>query len=527
MKKDNLYTGTEAREQLMIGIKKVADAVGSTMGTGGSNAILEAIENPGHLMTNDGYSIANAIELSHPIQEMGRKILIESINRANKNSGDGSSTTAVLTSAIIEEGMKHLNEASPMDIKRSLEAMLPTIAENIKAQTRELYVAGELSLKMLEEVATISSEDPAIGKTIAEIYAKIGKTGIIHWDVSKTAEDTFTVGSGLTIEGAKYYSPYMCDATEGGNSTGQVRIKDPYILITKQKISSAAEFNEIGQTLYNKEVRDLIVFCDDIDPLVIPDIIKTRMVRGFRFVLVKMPVFWKDEWFEDLALASGAKIVDPAAGLTLKQLTIDHLGRFDSIVITKDDTFIDGVKDLSEHIAKLEEEATDRTKLRASRLNTKTARYFVGAMSDSALSYRRLKVEDAIAAAYQALNGGIVPGGGAALLNASAIMRDTQGVGAAILKVALEAPARQIYKNAGVHVDAFMYSGTDVGGLDTRIKKEVGDMFEAGIVDPAIIVMNCLKNAISVAASVLTANTVVTLPREEADPGVPTQPVLR
>lgn len=527
MRKDNLYTSTEAREKLMTGVKKLAAAVGSTMGTGGSNAIIEAIENPGHLMTNDGFSIANAVVLADPIEEMGRKILVESINRANKSSGDGSSTTAVLTAGILEEGVKHLGEASPMDIKRELEACLPIIEESVKKQSRSLEVAGEISPKMLEEVATISAEDPTIGSRIAEIYTKIGKTGIIHWDISKTAEDTYTIGSGITVDMAGYYSPYMCDATESGQSTNQIRIKNPLVLITKQKISSAAEFNDLGQNLYSRDVRDLVVFCDEVDPLVIPDIVKTRMVRGFRFVLVKMPVLWKDWWYEDLALASGGKVIDPSAGLSLKNVQYSDLGTFDNILITKEDTYIDGIKDVSAHVAALEAEATDDSKLRASRLNTKTARYFVGAHSDSALSYRRLKVEDAISAAWQALNGGIVPGGGVALLNASAVLRDgVQTVGSRILQRALEEPTRHIYRNAGVHVDNFLYSGTDVGGLDSRKKKEVGDMFEAGIIDPANIVLNAVKNAISVAASILTANTVVTLPREEQEPSQPL-PVVR
>lgn len=518
MKKDNLFVGNEAREKLKSGIAKVANAVGSTMGTGGSNAVLEAIESPGHLMTNDGYSIANAIMLSDPIEEMGRKILVEAINRANKNSGDGSSTTAVLTAAIIDEGMKHLEEASPMDIKRSLEECVPVIEASIKAQTRQVVTDGAIDLTLLEQVASLSAEDEEIGKRIAEIYSLIGKEGIIHWDISKTIEDSYTIGQGITVEGAGYYSPYLTDATESGQSTGHIRLKNPLVLITKQKISNAAEFNDIGQHLYTQDVRDLVVFCDDIDPLVLPDLIKTRMVRGFRFVIVKMPVLWKDQWFEDLAIASGAKVVDPVAGFRLKDVKYEHLGNFGNILITRTDTYIDGVKDLATHVNALEDEATDDSKLRASRLNTKTARYFVGAQSDSALSYRRLKVEDAISAAWQALNGGIVPGCGVALLNAasriSASNRLPSTVGGNILRRALEQPTRQIYQNAGVTVHEFLYSGEDVGGLDTRQKKEVGSLFDVGVIDPSNVVLNAVKNAISVAAAVLTANTVVTLPRD-------------
>ena len=231
-----------------------------------------------------------------------------------------------------------------------------------------------------------------------------------------------------------------------------------------------------------------------------------------------MPVLWKDWWYEDLAKATNAKIVDPAAGLPMRDLKHEHLGRVGNIVITKDETYIDGIADVSEHVATIEAEATDDSKLRASRLNTKTARYFVGAHSDSALSYRRLKVEDAISAAWQALNGGIVTGGGSALLNVSAVLKGSKTIGSKILATALEAPARRIYANAGARVpDMFMYSGTDIGGFDSRSKKEIGDMFKAGIIDPRNVVLNACKNAISVAATVITAPTIVTLPREEHD----------
>lgn len=508
MRSDNLHFNSQ--EKLFAGIKKIAQAVGGTMGTGGNNAIIEAIESPGHLMTNDGYSIANSIVLADPIEDMGRKILLESINRANKASGDGSSTTCVLTASIIEEGMKHTKEHHPMDIKRSIEECLPVIEESLKAQTREI------TIDTVAQVATISSEDESIGNMIQEIYQQIGKDGLIYWDISKTAEDTYTIGQGITVDGAGFVSPYMCDATETGQNTNQIRIKDAYILITKQKISSSKDLNSISFSLNSKEIKDIVVFCDEFDPLIIPDFIETRAVKGFRIVLVKMPVLWRDWWYADLAIATGAKIVDPSAGLPMKNVSLEHLGRVGNIVITKEDTYIDGIQDVSEHVKTLEEEATDDTRLRASRLNTKTARYFVGAHSDSALSYRRLKVEDAISAAYQALNGGIVVGGGSALLNVSAILKEKKTIGAKLLAKAIEAPARQIYKNSGAQVpDNFLYSGTDKGGFDSRTKKEIGDMFEAGIVDPTNVVFNAVKNAISVSATVLTAPTLVTFPRED------------
>ena len=507
MIKDNLHF--DAQEKLKAGIKKVAKAVGSTMGTGGSNAIIEAIESPGHLLTNDGYSIANNIILADPIEDMGRKILLEAINRANKASGDGSSTTCVLTDAILDEGFKHSGEGHPMDIKRSLEECLPLIEESLKAQSRTITVDD------VHQVATVSAEDEQIGKTIGEIYKQIGKDGIINWDISKTGVDSYTIGTGITVEEATYASPYMCDATENGQNTNQIRIKNPRILITKQKLTSSSDFNAIAAALHGDDIKDLVVFVDDFDPLIVNDLVLTRAHKGFRIILVKMPVLWKDWWFEDLTRATNAKLIDPTAGFTMKNLSLADLGTVENILITKDATYLDGIADLTTHIEALKEEDTDDTLLRASRLNTKTARYYVGAHSDSALSYRRLKVEDAISAAYQALQGGIVAGGGVALRK---IFSDTYTtkppvtVGEKILHIALQSPEMQIWKNAGVtHSE---YPGPSSFGVDTRTGKVV-DMFEAGIIDPTNVVLNAVKNAISVAATVLTAPTVITLPRME------------
>jgi chaperonin GroEL len=413
MIQENLHTGPEVRTKLGTGIRKIADAVGGTMGTGGSNAIIEAIESPGHFVSNDGYSIANSVMLEDPIENMGKNILLEAINRANKQSGDGSSTTTVVTAATIEEGEDAMKprmfrkRIQPMDIKRSLEECIPVIDAAIDAQKRDITV-DEVGM-----VATISAEDPQIGATIQEIYQQIGKEGIVHWDISKTSEDSYAIGTGITVEGATYASPYMCDADEAGRNTNQIRLKNPKILITKQKLTTGNDLAALGAALMAKEVRDLIVFCDEFEPLMVNDLILTRAKRGFRFVLVKMPTLWKDEWYEDLALASGAKVVDPAAGFPLKDAKVEDLGTFGNITITKEQTFIDGIEDLTDHINALKE-GDDSQQVRAARLNTKTARYFVGAHSDSALSYRRLKVEDAISAAWQALQGGIVIGGGLA-----------------------------------------------------------------------------------------------------------------
>lgn len=499
MPQDNLHVGNDSRTKLVSGIRKAAQAVGSTMGTRGSNALIQVIEMPGHMMTNDGATILQSIHFADPLEEMGKNILVESVSRANKQSGDGSSTTTVLTAAIIEEGLKCTDNA--IDIKRSLEEALPIVEEQIKAQSKEITV------DTVAQVATISAEDEEIGNRIQDIYQQIGKDGIVYWDVSKTTEDSYSIGTGINIHDAGFLSPYMCDANDAGQNTNQIRLKNPHILVTKQKITSAVDFEKIGAELFAKTVTDLVVFADEVEPLVVPDLIKTRMMRGFRFIIVKMPTIWKDQWFEDIALASGAKLVDPSAGLPMREVKMEHLGTVGDIIITKTDTYIDGIKDLSDHVKKLEDEATEESSHRASRLNTKTARYFVGAPSESALSYRRLKVEDAISAAYQALHGGIVPGAGNAM--ACVVLPDT--IGGRILETALLKPMLQIMSNAGITIKTEPAKGM---GYDTRTR-ELVNLIEAGIVNPTNVEINAVRNAISVAATVLSAPTVVTLPKHD------------
>ena len=482
--KDTLVFGEEARRRLIQGIYKCKNAVGSTMGTGGANSILETLESPNHRLTNDGATILEAIRLADPIEEMGRRILLEAVSRSNKASGDGSSTTTVLTAAILEEGQKHISEQSPMDIKRDLEACIPIIEKALNEQKRDVEI------KDVGSVAAISAEDAGIGAKIQEIYENIGKDGIIYWDISKTTEDTYTIGQGITVDGASYLSPYMCDADDKGANTGMARLKNPKILLLKQKVTSAEEFNTLAAKLHAEGLRDLVVFADEIDPLVVPSLVMTRMQRGFRILVIKMPVLWKDIWYADLAKATGATVIDPSAGLALKDASSDHLGTVAHLVVTKDETNLDGIADVSEHITALRAEDTEESALRVARLNTKTARYFVGGISDSAVSHRRFKVEDAIAAAHHALNGGIVLGGGYPLDQ----IADT--IPNAILKVALKAPYEQIAQN-----------------MNKPIYPE--DLEAQKVYDPYTIVLNSAKNAISVAANILTANTLVLLPREE------------
>ena len=506
--KTNLHT-SEARERLIKGITRCAEVVGSTMGTAGYNAIIEAIESPGHFVTNDGATILGAIQFEDPLEEMGRKIVVEAVSRANKASGDGSSTTTVLTAAILKEGEKFLKESKPMDIKRSLEAALPKVEELLKKEIVPVVVDGHINVDLLNQVATVSAEDERIGAMISEIYSQIGVGGIIHWDISKTFEDYYTIGKGITME-AGFASPYFADIQEGTNAlTNALRAKNPKILITKQKISTALDMQDVLRGLDSAGNKEVVIFADEVDPIVVSQLVQTRIQRGFRASLVKMPVLFKDQWYEDLAKCTGATIIDPVAGLTFKNMTTAHLGEVGNIVIDKENTHMDGTKDVSEHIKALEEDGSDDAKLRISRLNTKTARYFVGATSDSALSYRRLKVEDALHSAYYAIKDGVVRGGGVSLRNcADGLGAET--IGEKILGAALLEPEDIIAVNAGNKP----YIGQEDGiGLDTRTGQYV-DMFSEGIVDTSSVVLNAVRNAVSVAATVLTCGAIIQLPKQ-------------
>lgn len=501
--KDNLYSVSEARAGLIRGVDKIADAVKGTLGAAGYNYVSEKFEYPYYVVSNDGVSLAKDIELADPLERLGASMVKEVATKADKQGGDGTTTAVTLIQAIVHEGMKL--DVHPMVLKRSLEECLPIIEASIKSQTKEI------SVDEVGQVAAISAEDEKIGALIQEIYQKIGKDGILYPDISKTFEDHYTLGNGVKVEGAGLASPYMADFNENMQPLNAAVIKNASVLVTKQKITNARRDLEtiIGQ-LSGKQIRDLVIFADDMEPTVIPDLVSTRIKNGFRTVIVKLPTVWKDQWFEDIARLTKATIIDPAAGINFQSMKVGHLGTIGSFLADKNDTFLDGTEDISAYIEELNADGTDESKIRAARLNTKTARLFVGASSDAALSYKRLKVEDARNAAYQALHGGVVAGGGVTLLNASKMMPDT--VGGNILKATLIAPMKQICANAGYEWSE--WKGTPTTGYNAKTG-EIVDMWEAGIIDPAQVVLGSVRNAISVAATILTAKVAVTIPRRE------------
>lgn len=439
---NNLYTGTEAREKLIRGVDAVADAVKLTLGAAGSNAILQAEVQPFHRITNDGVSIAQSIILADPVENMGANIIKEIASRSDKESGDGTTTATVLAQAILHEGLK--STASPMEIKRSLDECLPLILNGIDDQKKEI------SVEEVGQVAAISGESEELGTLIQEIYQEIGKEGIIELDNSNLPTTHYELTEGVRLRFAGYLGAYSC--TEQGKAV----YKNPKILISKEKITSVDQLVDIFKMADKADIHEMVIYCDEIDMAVASRLALTHLQGGFKTLIIQAPTLWKDWLYEDFALLTGATVIDFSNGKTFKNFRMEDFGTCDKIISTKDETRVLGTKDVSEHIAQLEEKGKldDQQKVRASWLQTKVAIIKLGANSDSELSYKRLKTIDAISASKLALEDGIVAGGGVALCNLVDKMPDT--VGGRILREALKSPMKQIITNAGCNAEEIM-----------------------------------------------------------------------
>lgn len=518
MKQDNFKSGKEARDLLIAGADKVANAVKGTLGAAGYNFLAEHTLPPYVITSNDGVTLAKAIHLADPYENLGASLMKEIATRADKSSNDGTTTAITLAQAIIHEA-KDL-DIQPMQLKRELEACIPIVEKALKAQAKEIDVSE------IAKVATISAEDETIGTMIGEIYSHIGRDGIIFNDSSRDFKDSYTLDKGVHIMDCGLASPYMGDMSAEGQMLSTADIKNPSILITKEKITSIKQLESLGNILNAQGKKELVIFADDFDGPAMNDLVLTRIRGGIRTTLLKLPILWKDWWLEDLAKLTGATVIDPALGIYLKDFKASMFGTCGSVVSEKENTFLDGTLDVTEWVNELMARGDDQNHLRAARLNKKTAKYHVGALTEQALKYRKDKVVDALGSAYQALHGGIVAGGGVALLNVALGMPNT--IGGKVLQKALYSPIIQIMHNGGKYTpldggfDGFRYTNATMG-FDAKSGKDV-DMFEAGIVDAYTTVLSSFKAAISVAATVLTAQVITLLPKQEQAPTDPFRP---
>lgn len=497
---DNIKDYKDSLNKMIAGIKKVSSVLRPTYGAAGSNVVIEALLPPYHRITNDGKLITDAITLIDPVENIGANILKEATDKAERESGDGRKTTFILTEAILEEAMK--SSGLPLEIKQSLDDCLSIINKEIDNQKRDITVDD------VKSVATIASENELIGGLIQEIYQKIGKEGIIEVDNSNLPETFYDITEGVRLRGARCFGQYSY--TEEGKAV----FKNPKILITREKIVSVDQLNPIFQVLKSSGINEIVIYCEDIDVSVASRLAYNHLSGNFKTLVIKSPILWKNWLFEDFAKMTGATIVDSKEGKTFKNLTLMDLGTCEKIVSDNEETRVIGIKDIKAHIDELiKESATnDQLKVRAAWLNTKVATLKVGANSESELSYISKKATDACHASYLALQGGIVAGGGVALVNAIIELPDT--LGGKILQQALRAPIKQLAENAGIQLaDGFMGDKSNKG-FNAKTKEEV-DMFEAGIVDPAMVIKNAVKNAVSIASTVITTRGIITLPKTD------------
>lgn len=506
---NNLVTGKQSLFGLLNGIKIAASAVKGTLGAAGTNAVIEQDFMPFHIITNDGATIIENIELEDPLEKRGLAFLKEAVDRSNKSSGDGSSTTVVLLESILEEGIK--TEATGMEIKRSLDELVPVV-ESVIDQNKK-----NISEQEIKHVATISAESEEIGDLLGEIYSKIGKSGIIHPEyVLGKKGFAYELIEGVRFAGTGFLSPMMVrdeNARKENRKETKAIYENPAILVTKRKIQTLNDINPLLETLSKMDKKDLVIFADDMDSGVASAMIAAHQSKLFNILIVKAPVLWKNYVYEDFAKCTGATIVEDSTGVNFKNLRLDHLGTCEKLVVDKDDTVIIGGKDLSEHISELEKEGSNDSLLRLSWLTTKTVLLKVGATSDTELSYLRLKIEDAINACRLALEDGVVVGAGMALVEVANNLPDT--LGGRILKNALKSPAKQIVYNANGDVNAVDSLSKDEGF--NAVTGQLVNLWDSNIIDPSKVVKNAFKNAISIASTILTSYAVIHKPRKSPE----------
>ncbi|MBE6848847.1 MAG: chaperonin GroEL [Ruminococcus sp.] len=534
MAKDIRY-GEEARKALQAGIDKLADTVKITLGPKGRNVVLDK-KFGAPLITNDGVTIAKDIELEDAFENMGAQLVKEVATKTNDAAGDGTTTATLLAQAIVREGMKNIAAgANPMILKKGIAKAVDAAVQSIVANSKAVEGTADI-----ERVATVSSADAAVGKLIAEAMEKVTADGVITIEESKTAETYSEVVEGMQFDRG-YISPYMVTDTEKMEAV----YDDAFILITDKKIASIQEILPLLEQIVQSG-KKLVIIAEDIEGEALTTLILNNLRGTFKCAAVKAPGFGdrRKEMLKDIAILTGGEVITEELGLDLKETTMMQLGRARQVVIQKENTIIvDGAGD-SESIkarvaqirAQIETTTSefDKEKLqeRLAKLSGGVAVIKVGAATEIEMKEKKLRIEDALAATKAAVEEGIVAGGGTAPINAIPAVKELiaslsgdEKTGAEIICRALEAPLRQIALNAGLEgsviIDKIMASEKVGFGFDAY-NEEYVDMIAAGIVDPTKVTRSALQNAASVAAMVLTTESLVADIKEpEAAPAMP------
>ncbi len=534
-----LVFSDEARRYLKTGIDVVANAVSTTLGPKGRNVALDRkFGSP--TITHDGVTVAKEIELEDPFENMGAQLLKEAATKTNDIAGDGTTTSTVLAHAIVSEGLKNLAAgANPMLLKRGIEAASKAVADAIREQAIGITTKEEIG-----NVATISAQDPEIGSLIADVMDKVGKDGVITVEESKGLAFETEYVEGMQFDRG-YISAYFVTDTEHMEAV----ISDPYILIYDKKISAATDIVPLLEKLVQVGKRDMVIIAEDIDGEALATLVLNKLRGMLNVIAVKAPGFGdrRKAMLQDIAILTGASVISEETGRKLESATIEDLGTAEKVVTDKDTTtIINGKGDTSAIKGRIDqirveiENTTsdyDREKLqeRLAKLSGGVAIIRVGAATETELKEKKHRVEDALSATRAAVEEGIVPGGGVALINAMKAVADLKmdnddaQIGVNIVRNALEVPMRKISENAGkdgsVIVEYVRQRQAEKN--NNRIgynvlTEEYIDMVEGGVIDPAKVTRGALENAASIAAMILTTEALITdIPKEDSGPAMP------
>lgn len=523
--------GEDARAKMLAGVDKLANTVKTTIGPKGRNVVVEQSYGA-PTSTNDGVTIAKAIELEDHFENMGAKLVSEVAQKTNDIAGDGTTTATVLTQAIVNEGMKNVTAgANPVGIRRGIEKATKVAVDALHKMAHKVESKSDIA-----QVAAISSASEEVGNLIADAMEKVGNDGVISIEESKGIDTSLDVVEGMQFDRG-YLSQYMVT----DDDKMEANLDKPYILLTDKKISNIQEMMPLLNQIV-QQGRALLIIADDVDGEALPTLVLNKMRGTFNVVAVKAPGFGdrRKAMLQDIAILTGATVITDDLGLQLKDTTLDQLGTAGKVTVTKDSTtVVEGAGDkaaITERIDQLKKqigETTsefDREKLqeRLAKLSGGVAVIKVGAATDTELKERKYRIEDALNATRAAVEEGFVPGGGTALVNVISAVAELHAegdeqTGINIVKRALEEPVRQIAQNAGkegsVIVEKLKSEKPGVGY--NAATDEWVDMVEAGIIDPTKVTRSALQNAASVSAVLLTTEAVVADKPEEHAPVAP------
>ena len=518
----DVYFASDARDRMLRGVNTLANAVKVTLGPKGRNVIIEKSFGAPR-STKDGVSVAKEIELADRFENLGAQLIREVASKTNDKAGDGTTTATVLAQAIVVEGLKSVAAGmNPMDLKRGVDKAVAKVVEEIKNSSRKVTTNEEIA-----QVGTISANgDVEVGAMIAKAMAKVGNEGVITVEEAKTAETELDVVEGMQFDRG-YLSPYFITNAE----KMEADLEEPMILLFEKKLSSLQPLLPVLEAVVQSG-RPLLIIAEDVEGEALATLVVNKLRGGLRVAAVKAPGFGdrRKAMLEDIAILTGGQLISEDLGIKLENVTLEMLGKAKKVTITKDDTtIVDGSGDKAgiegriSQIKKQIEDTTsdyDKEKLqeRLAKLAGGVAVVRVGGSTEVEVKEKKDRVDDALNATRAAVEEGIVPGGGVALLKASKVLdgfkgdNDDQEAGVAIVRRALQAPIRQIAENAGVEgsivVSKVLENASPTFGFNAQTEEYV-DMVKAGVIDPAKVVRTALQDAASVAGLMITTEAAI------------------